>query len=225
METVPYEGIRLTPSLQEAARDRAVRLLQQYYAPSTPSSGYTGGLWDSFDPAGNRTASANTFTGDDVAACALLSTEIHGRPTAELLVHQRRRFETLLERIGPDREFIEEASADAAPFEPVRELYRALVGLPHIGQTRATKLIARKRPRLVPIVDEVVARSVFSGLQTHWSPLLRALQAQDRRLWNRLIALRNDAGLDDSVPVIRVFDVLAWLDGSGEAEKVLSPKP
>jgi hypothetical protein len=44
------------------------------------------------------------------------------------------------------------------PWGPLRELYAALDGLPGIGLARATKILHKKRPALVPVLDEVVVR-------------------------------------------------------------------
>lgn len=213
--------VTLPPSLDEKKADEAVRVLHAYYAPISEGSGFTGGAWDAFDPSGTRATSANTFTADDLVACALLGAPIHGRATVELLQRQRSRFEELLEAIGPDRDFIEVASADGPDFQAVRSLYSALQGLAGIGETRATKLIARKRPRLVPIVDDVIKRTVFGNATWHWAPLHDALNTDDKALWNRLVHLREQANLNPYVSVLRVFDVLAWMEGSGNSERVL----
>jgi len=45
---------------------------------------------------------------------------------------------------------------------PVK-LYDLLDGLPGVGGTVATKLLARKRPRSIPIVDSVVIASNSCG--------------------------------------------------------------
>lgn len=209
-----YEGIWLTPSLLPDGHERALRALRDYYAPLTGKDhGFTGGAWDSFDPSSSRAVSANTFTSDDVTACALLSAPIHGRAAIELLDRQRRRFEVLLEDVGPDRDFVD-VDVRSAEFEPVQRLYRALVELPGIGETRATKLMARKRPRLVPIVDAVVRQEIFNDGPRHWIPLHDAFVARDRCLWQRVAEIRAQAGLGAEVSVLRVFDVLTWMDGS-----------
>ncbi|MGV9871042.1 DUF6308 family protein [Rhodococcus koreensis] len=56
----------------------------------------------------------------------------------------------LLAAIGPDRDWSTNPDP-LAPGWPAWELETALWALPGIGRTKATKLIARKRPRLFPI--------------------------------------------------------------------------
>jgi hypothetical protein len=81
--------------------------------------------------------------------------------------------------------------------------------------------MARKRPRLIPIFDSVIDRTVLGGTGVLWPPMHAALRENDRALHERLLRVRARAGLDESISVLRLFDVLAWMDGSGNSEKVL----
>ena len=212
----------LSPSLLDASDDRAVAVLAAYYHPlSGGGGGYTGGQFDAFDPSGTRSASANTHTADDLVAVTLLSVEVPGRAAMEMLVLQRRRFEVLLESIAPDRDLANEASVAESDFRPAWELWRALSELPGLGPTTVSKLMARKRPRLIPIFDSVIDRIILGGTGVLWLPMHAALRENDRALHERLLRVRARAGLDESISVLRVFDVLAWMDGSGHSEKVL----
>ena len=212
----------LPPSLLDASDDRAVAVLGAYYRPlSGGGGGYTGGQFDTFDPSGTRSASANTYTADDLVAVTLLSVEVPGRAAMEMLVLQRRRFEELLENIGPDRDMAKEASVAESDFRPAWELWRALSELPRLGPTTVSKLMARKRPRLIPIFDSVIDRTVLGGTGVLWSPMHAALRENDPTLHERLLRVRARAGLDESISVLRVFNVLAWMDGSGHSQNVL----
>ena len=46
----------------------------------------------------------------------------------------------------------------AVPWDALGWLFASLEGLPGIGMARATKILHKKRPALIPILDEVVAR-------------------------------------------------------------------
>ncbi len=89
---------------------------------------------------------------------------------------------------------------------------RGLRQLPKIGPTRASKLLARKRPRLRPIWDSVVT-SVTGTLDRQWEPLRVALRDNDKALHHRLIRIRGAAGLPAEVSALRVFDVVTWMEG------------
>lgn len=218
-----YAGIWLPRSLHEGETARALALLRGYFAPLRGvNTGYTGGQWDVFDPSGERESTPNFFTSDDLLSCALLSAEIGGRAAYDLLVGRADHFAERLAAVQEDVDLADLAEADfLAAFAPVKNLYAALKDLHGVGETRATKLIARKRPRLVPIVDQVVKRTVFRGLPSQWEPLHSALREDDGALHKRLVALRDEAGLPAAVSATRVFDVLAWLEGSKKADGLI----
>lgn len=221
-ETIPYAGIHLTPSLQDSQEDRAVRVLRHYYRPlSGKNTGFTGGAWDTFDPSANRAASTNTFTAEDLLSASLLSAPIKGRAVVELLDRRRAEFEILLTNLGPDRDFVDQPGVDRASFAPAWELWAALRALPQIGPTRASKLLARKRPHLIPVLDDFINEYVLAGSGNLWAPLHEALNAHDRALHHRLLRIRQVAGLSAAVSPLRVFDVLAWMDASGKFEAAL----
>ena len=209
--------------LTEGSELHAVAVLQAYYRPITQTTGYTGGQFDTFDPSGTRAASANVFTSDDLIAVSTLSVDVPARAALQLLDTQRRHYTVLLEDLGPDRDLVEIPSADEQQFAPAWALWRALMSLDHIGPTTASKLIARKRPRLIPIFDDVINQHLLGGTGRLWVPLHRALQADERALHHRLLTIRDTAGLDQSVSAIRVLDVLTWMDGKGYAARLAGP--
>ena len=214
-----YLDVHLTPSLLPGSEDRALRVLGAYYAP-LGAGGFTGGQFDEFDPSATRAASANVFTADDVVAVSLLSVDVSGRATLELLDRQRARFTALLAAAGPDMDLVDVESTDPQRF-PVRALNDALRGLPNVGPTTASKLLARKRPRLIPIFDSVINEYLLTGTGRLWEPLRLALRADDQQLHRRLLDLRAAAGLGEHISAIRILDVLAWMDGSGHSDRVL----
>lgn len=80
---------------------------------------------------------------------------------------------------------------------------------------KATKLIARKRPpRLYPIWDSVVG-AVLGTERSHLNPVREARRADDGgALHRRLLSIRKAAGLPpEEISALRVFDVIAWMNG------------
>jgi Family of unknown function (DUF6308) len=82
-----------------------------------------------------------------------------------------------------------------------------------------SKLLACKRPRLIPMYDRVV-KTVTGGDRNFRVPLCQArcqaLQADDQALHRRLLRLHREAGLPHEVSPLRVFDVIAWMEGQGK---------
>ena len=66
--------------------------------------------------------------------------------------------------------------------------------------------------------------TVLGGRGALWAPMHSALREGDYALHKRLLQCRAAAGLNESITPLRVFDVLAWMDGSGNSSKVLDAK-
>lgn len=140
----------------------------------------------------------------------MLSVDVPAIAADDLLIGRSSEFSDLLHDLGDDEDLVDvtELPDDGAGWR----LMDALRSLPGVGATTASKLLARKRPRLRPIYDSVVA-AVTGTTEQQWDPLRRALRENGRQLHNRLLQLRDDAGLPTAVSAIRVLDVVAWMDG------------
>lgn len=204
---------QLPPSLLTDSDVRALSQLRTYYGPEFGTQGsYTGAAFDSWDSTGHRAADLNRFTADDLVAVTFLSVKVAAPAAYRLLGPDAGRFSDLLAAVGDDRDFVDDPPEEITPESPAWVLEDALRGLPGVGRTIASKLMARKRPRLVPIYDKVL-RKVMGLEGGHWLPLNAALRADDHALQQRLLALREAAGLPVSVSALRVLDVIAWRDG------------
>lgn len=129
----------------------------------------------------------------------------------ELLRDRADEFGRLPIGLGPDRDLADEP--DPLPDDWAGwELMRVLRALPGVGMTTVSKLLARKRPRLRPIWDTVVA-VVTGTIDQHWEPLRRELRAEDQALHQRLLRLRTVAGLPHHISALRIFDVICWREG------------
>lgn len=223
--------IRLSKHLTEGNERAAAEVLRRYYKPlqypaelrqSTKQGtrkGFTGGLWDTFDPSGTRTTSPFLFTADDLLATSLLSAPIGNWAACELLIHRTSRFTDLLKGLKGylDTDFVNLEDVGRSGFPEGYELWDALTAIPGIGPTRASKLMARKFPRLFPISDEVINQTVLGGTGRLWVPLHEALNTDGQKLHRRLICIRDHAALTFELSPLRVFDVLAWMDGTGQS--------
>jgi uncharacterized protein DUF6308 len=105
----------------------------------------------------------------------------------------------------PDEDIWSEKIGDK-DFAGADELYARLCALPGVKRTRATKLMARKRPRFVPIVDSVILSGL--GLSRSWEFQYWADALRDDRRRQRIEDLRPE-GVE--VSVLRLVDVLVWM--------------
>jgi hypothetical protein len=188
--------------------DRVRRYLRRYFSPDD-EVGYSGRFFEQFversDPYG--------FTPWDLVAVSSLSVDIPPRVAAAILLPGpvRDRLNNLL-RVIPDQfaELTAVAPSAIDDRSPLAELYRLVRDLEGLGRTKTSKLLAAKRPGLVPIRDSVVERLLQAG-DRWWFPMQHL--AQDPRLR----ALIDDAS-GDSVPAnvsyLRRLDVVLWSYGS-----------
>jgi Family of unknown function (DUF6308) len=209
-------SFRLPVALHGQDNDAALALLGRYYGPVFGAPLFYGGAaFDTWDSTGTRAADVDRFTADDLVAITFLSVEASANAAHALLHSRRGEFSDLLIAVGPDRDLVDEPE----PFgegSPQWGLMAALRSLDRVGPTIASKLFARKRPRLRPIYDSVVA-AVTGTQQGQWEPLRQALRADDRQLHTRLLRLRAAAGLSEQISPLRVFDVITWLEGKDQA--------
>lgn len=213
-ETLGAVSITLPPPLTAAADDDAVALLMSYYGRTYLGDGcYTGAFFDSWAPQ-NRIAESNRFTADDLVAITFLSVAVKAGAARQLLVTRAERFTELLDAVGPDRDLVDEAE-HLTPDAPILLLEDELRAVTDVGRTIATKLMARKRPRLVPIYDVVVGR-VLNTVAVHRDPIREALRADEGALHTRLLTIRAKAGLPDHISALRVLDVICWMYGAAQ---------
>lgn len=191
----------------------AACILRAYFGNPYPGTAFTGASFDDWDSTGTRSADTDVFTADDLIAIGLLSVSVGPIAARELLRDRRDEFSQLLIAIGPDRELAEEAEP-IDPTWPAWVLDTQLRTVNGIGTTIASKLIARKRPRLYPIWDTVVVDVLGTRDGPHLAPIHTALRT-DPDLRRRIVAARTRAELPDTISELRVLDVLAWMQGKG----------
>jgi len=91
-------------------------------------------------------------------------------------------------------------------------MWDVLTSIEGIGTASATKLLARKRPRLCPISDSIVIKAVDTPGRT-WDVLRHLLQDPEARA--DVEALRPAAAAGASL--LRILDVAVWVSHSKSA--------
>ena len=107
----------------------------------------------------------------------------------------------------------EDFSEGSHPRETADALYTAIRQLPDVGPTTTSKLLARKRPRLVAIRDEVVERTLKLEGVEWWSPLAWALGDKSPGGMERRDRINHLAPMV-RVSTLRRLDVAVWMVGS-----------
>jgi hypothetical protein len=146
---------------------------------------------------------------DDLLAVTLLDITWRPEVVRILLGSQHRELSTMLAGIPSDLDLWD---ADDQVCRDIDVLWGALVAIDGIGTASATKLLARKRPRLCPISDSVVIKAVGVPHRT-WDVLRCLLRDPVSRA--QVEALRPAAAAEASL--LRILDVILWIEHSESA--------
>jgi hypothetical protein len=169
-------------------------LVAAYFSPDGPFAG------TSFDLVGDNPPDVLTL--DDLLATTLL--DISWRPLAiRRLLAGGDHVSVALAAIRADLDLWNAGPRD---LQSATALHRWLDDLPGVGPVTASKLLARKRPRLVPVHDGIVLRVLAPPKDQLWATLATALKES---------ALRDEIeGLCptgvDSPSLLRLLDVAIW---------------
>jgi len=206
--------------LTPGSRAQAVEHLRRYFGPVGVATGWAGSRFERLSGGGDRPDVADRFTADDLVAVTLLSVNVPPHGAIQLLESRADEFARRLAEIPHDLELVDVESIpdDWAP----TRLWAALRDIRGIGWVTASKLMARKRPHLIPVYDTVV-RAAVKPTASFWEALRAALRADDRGLHRHLLSLREEADIGVEISALRVFDVVVWmhhryLDPAADAE-------
>lgn len=174
----------------------SARLVAAFYEPSNR---FAGATFDHLAP-----NPRDDFAASDVLAASLLDVPFRPRAVRSLLGDNTRGHCALLGAVRDDVDLWDASDDDLAPAYDLWAWVRTLDG---VGPTRASKLMARKRPRLIPVVDRVVREHVPLG-DDSWVSFRDALR--DVILRDRIEELRPD-GLS-GISTLRLLDAALWMN-------------
>ena len=192
---------------------RSISDLTDYFQPARApgtSPHYSGSRFEFLAGGGDRPATASTITADDLVAVTLLSVQVPGDVALQLLEGGLGADVTRhLEQIPTDVGIGDAAAVELFAASSHARVAWDLLEAPHgMGWVITGKLLARKRPRLVPVYDRVVQCAVGRP-DGFWNWLLSVFA--DGRLEERLRDARARAGVSPHVSTLRVLDVIVWM--------------
>jgi hypothetical protein len=178
-----------------------------------PSRGFARATFDGLDSDSLLTENPHDhFTVDDIAATSLL--DVRFGPTALRALLSDPTLQRALAAV-PDQ--LSLWDADEPALAAATTLWKLVRDIEGVGRTRASKLMARKRPHLIPIVDSVIANALHLGDQT-WRPLAECLR--DPLLRQDLEGLRPQRVSKD-ISTLRILDVATWMSHSRSRAAVM----
>lgn len=146
---------------------------------------------------------------DDLLAVSLLDITWRPQVIRVLLETHKQELSAMLAQVPQS---VDLWDASDACLRQIDVIWDALTSIEGIGTASATKLLARKRPRLCPISDSLVIKAVDVPGRT-WDVLRRLLQDQAARA--EVEALRPAAAT--SASLLRILDVALWVSRSKSA--------
>jgi Family of unknown function (DUF6308) len=191
--------------LRAALDEPAGWLLAAYYDPDRRFAG------SSYDGLGDNPRDAVSV--DDLLAVTMLDVRVKPR-TLRLLLGEDAGRTTELLRALPDDVDLWDADETALAAVEAAAVHLAQAKFDGSGRVVASKILARKRPRLVPVLDCVVLHQL--GRPTaDFGSVRRGLA-----VWLRDPVVQDRLGLllghcPDGVAPLRALDVALWMRGSG----------
>lgn len=185
----------------------------------------TGARFDSWAGGGDNGQSVNIITAEDLIAVSFLSVEVPAAAAIGILETHKDRISELLGQLPAD---VDLANVSQVQFDelfgecsPALELWQLLRGDSSdrwgIGPTTASKIMARKRPRLIPIYDSLVGP--LMGLENslrQWNIWHEAFTG-DKLLHSRLKTIQELSGVAAGASALRIMDVVLWKHGKNLA--------
>ena len=178
--------------------------LRRYFA-GTPGDQFTGRHFETLlgrdDP--------DSFGAHDILAMRTLSVEVGVDTAMRLLTDSelRIRITDLLQQIPGDVDLTDDGADEyVAPGSAADQLWALLVDLPQIGWVTAGKLLAAKRPRLIPILDSQVKSLLEYPDGQFWLSLRDALRSNPS-----VVGLLELADVPPFVSLLRRVDVALWM--------------
>lgn len=197
-------------------RPSALADLKAYFAEphgGRPShSGYSGRFFERLGGGGDSPTVWDRFTAEDLLAVQMLSVSVPPETSIAILHGELgRKLSMHLRRIPSDVALGEpEAAEHIADGAAADRAWQLLNDQTDTGWVTAGKLMARKRPHLLPVYDNVVSCALGKPKRL-WQSLHAVLTTDTAGTRSRLVELRASACIPAEVGELRILDVVIWM--------------
>jgi hypothetical protein len=210
---------------------KSLASLQTYFGTTTwTAKPYTGAYFDTFGRCQDSSATDYKITSEDLIAVSFLSVHVPPMAARGMLQIRADEISALLNNIDPKLQIqsVTEATHDSVfgPGSPAQKLWNILRGKKDggwdVGPTITSKIMARKRPHLIPIWDSVL-KSVTDQQddRNQWN-IWRQEMTRNSELLHFLEVVRMEAGIPE-IPLLRVLDVILWMSGRTNQQNEAEP--
>jgi hypothetical protein len=194
--------------------EQAERDLRRYFGVGLGQDelAFEGGRFEILDGGGDRPEARDRFTASDLLAVELVSVQVPARVILDLLEGALGEKAARLLRAIPASVplWSDEAEHLIRKDGPANSLWRLLDHEDGVGWVTAGKLLARKRPALIPVYDGIV-RCAMGWPKDFWTALRHALRQNDGQLRADVERLLKHADVPSAVTPLRGLDVAIWM--------------
>lgn len=205
--------------------DQAFKYLEQYFGTDEPDSPhFTGSRFETFGGGGDA-VDPHRITADDLIAVSMLSVHVPARAVLGITGRFADQITELLSRLPVDADLHQLNCAEFTSLlddkhSPGHQLWDLLRQNSqkgnrwNVGPTTASKIMARKRPKLIPIYDSIIKQQVGSEHPGgYWKQWYEALHGSaNSALVERLVRIRAESG-QSHLSLLRVLDIILWQHG------------
>lgn len=207
-----------------SALSAATAYLKKYLAaPSSSGNGEWPAIGRRFDQLAMPDESPNALTASDLVAVSFLSVNVPPRAAWAFLDWRSEAITRVLERI-PVNLSIEDQHCAFDVYSrssALQDLWNLLrhdeLGQPWgMGPTTVSKLMARKRPRLVPLQDRVVMSELGAVNATYWDLWWHAMHLKIDEQYPVVEfaqCARANVPAAHDLSLLRVLDIIIWMNG------------
>ncbi|WBQ07858.1 DUF6308 family protein [Kribbella sp. CA-293567] len=194
---------------------QAVDDLRAYFEDGPPNTGYVGRWFERIGTPADQDAHRNRLTADDIVALSALGIRLPIAVSARLLGEDADEIGELLAAIPADADLWDVPRSGLSPKSAAYRLFTKFRAMAWNGGDHGTsgvtasKLLARKRPRLIPIYDTQVSRLVDLGKGASWWISLQEAVTPEVR--DHLAHAHQTAGLGPLITPLRTLDVILWM--------------
>lgn len=174
---------------------------------------FTGRWFDHFAAVGDP----NRFEASDVLAAdtLLVRHEVPPEATAKLLLTDSERFNSLLRQVPWATDIWEVRRSEVSDISVASDLHQLLRDeLPGVDWVTAGKLLAAKRPRLIPILDKEVRDFLAPPSNQFWVTMYDALINEDVR--KAIATVCRVTSVPPFVSLLRRMDAALWMAAKRE---------
>jgi Family of unknown function (DUF6308) len=195
----------LVTHLEEGEGSYAKSSLEAYFFKHA----FTGSSFEKFcdkDP--------DNFTAKDIVAVSMLSVNIPPSASRWILGDGQKSLNLLLQDIEENLS-IDSPMADLTKGSTAWNLWKEIHELWGVGETKASKLLAAKRPFLFPIYDQHVAKALQLSPDDYWQPWQKFMQREDGIKATKIVRQLAKSLDKPHLSPLRLFDIVIWMQQHG----------